>query len=87
MRVWSVLKVHLAQLVHRVLLGYKVKMGQRGNKDWLDLKVILDHVDLVVREGTKVTWEREVSRVTWGLQVLKEKLVAWDRKVNLVTKV
>ena len=25
-RVWLVLKVHLAPLVHRVLMGYKVKM-------------------------------------------------------------
>ena len=25
-KVWSVLKVHLAKLAHRALLGYKVKM-------------------------------------------------------------
>ena len=88
-RVWSVLKVQLAQPAHQVLLGYKVKMGQRGNKDKLDLKVTLDHVDLLVREETKVTWEREASRVIWDLQVHKEELVKkekWDRKVNQVTK-
>ena len=89
-RVWSVLKVQLAQLDYQVLLGYKVKMGQRGNKDHLDVKVTLDHVDLLVREERKVTWEREASRVTWDLQVHKEKLVkeeTRDKKVNLVIKV
>ena len=38
----------------------------------MDLKMILDQRGLVVREGTKVTWEREVSRVIWDLQVQKE---------------
>ena len=82
-----VLKVHLAQLALGVLLEYKVKMDR---KDCLDLKVTLDHMDLLVRKGTKVTWEREASRVIWSLQVHKEKLVkeeTRDRKVNLVTKV
>ena len=49
----------------------------------------LDHVDLLVREERKVTWEREASRVIWDLQVHKEKLVkeeTWDKKVNQVTK-
>ena len=49
----------------------------------------LDHVGLLVREERKVTWEREVSRVIWDLQVHKEKLVkeeTWDRKVNQVRK-
>ena len=69
---WSVLKVHLAQLAPRVLLGYKVKMDR---KDHLDLKVTLDHVGLLVREGSKVTWEREASRVIWDLKVHKEKLL------------
>ena len=40
----------------------------------------------MVREGTKVTWGREASRVIWVLQVHKEKLVKeeeiWDKKVN-----
>ena len=91
-RVWSVLKGHLVQPAHRVLMGYKVKMDVEGNKDQLDLKVTLDlqdHVGLLVREGTKVTWEREASKVIWDLQVHKEKLVkeeAWDRKVNRVRK-
>ena len=50
----------------------------------------LDFQDHVVTEETKVTWEREVSRVIWGLQVQKETLVkeeAQDKKVNQVTKV
>ena len=54
-RVWSVLKVHLAQLAHRVLLGYKVKMDRRENKDHLDLKVTLDYRDIQVRKERKVT--------------------------------
>ena len=51
--------------------------------------VTLDYRDLLVREGTKVTWEGEASRVIWDLQVHKEKLVKeekWDKKVNQVTK-
>ena len=32
-KVWLVLKVHLAQLVHKVLLAYKVKMDRKENKD------------------------------------------------------
>ena len=46
--------------------------------------VRLDFQDMVT-EGTKVTWEREASRVTWDLLVPKEKLVkeeTWDKKVN-----
>ena len=92
-RVLLVLKVHLVQLAHKVLVGYKVKMDRRENKDHLDLKVILelvDHRGMEVREGTKVTWEREASRVIWDLQVHKEKLVkeeTWGKKVNQVTKV
>ena len=49
----------------------------------------LDHRGLLVREETKVTWEREASRVIWDLQVHKEKLVkeeTWDRKVNQVAR-
>ena len=34
----------------------------------------LDFQDHAVTEETKVTWEREASRVTWVLQVQKEKL-------------
>ena len=49
----------------------------------MDLKVTLDHVDLLVR---KVTWEREASRVIWDLQVHKEIEETWDRKVNQVTE-
>ena len=51
--------------------------------------VTLEFQDHVVREGTKVTWEREALRVIWDLQVQKEILVKeekWDRKVNLVRK-
>ena len=84
--VWSVLKVQLAQLAHRVLLEHKVKMDRKGNEDQLDLKVTLDHMGLLVK---KVTWEREASRVIWDLQVQKEKLVKeemWDKKVNQVTE-
>ena len=32
-KVWSVLKVHLAQLAHKVLLGYKVKMDRKENEE------------------------------------------------------
>ena len=37
-KVWSVLKVQVVQLAHRVLVGYKVKMDQRGKKDHSDLR-------------------------------------------------
>ena len=52
----------------------------------MDLKVMLDHRDILVREGTKVTREREASRVTWDLQVHKEKEETRDKKVNQVTR-
>ena len=83
-KVWSVLKV---QLAHGVPSGYKVKMDRKESKDHSDLKVTLDHVDLVVKMERK---GKEAPRVIWDLQVHKEKLVeeeTWDRKVNQVTKV
>ena len=45
--------------------------------------VTLDFPDHVVTEETKVTWEREVSRVTWDLQVQEEEQ---EKKVNQVTR-
>ena len=47
--------------------------------------VTLDFQDHMVTEETKVTWEREASRVTWDLQAHKEKLgegETWDKKEN-----
>ena len=84
-RVWLVLKVRLAQLACEVLLGYTVKMDQKGNKVKLDLKVIMELVGyrgVQVRRGRR---EREASRVIWDLQVHQEKLLkeeAWDKRVT-----